>query len=130
MEGFLEIFEHHKKDLQDIFGQFKEYKSFKEIIMLEYERWLKTDDSQKTKLEKLLKKNKALTIDDWILAMTSYGIPADAISAICNQPIPGNLYYEIATRAERITKAADMVLYNTVHLKETENLYYKDHKQS
>jgi len=28
MEGFLKIFECHKKDLEGIFGKFKEYKSF------------------------------------------------------------------------------------------------------
>jgi len=32
MEGFLEIFEHHKKDLEGVFGKFPEYKSFSEII--------------------------------------------------------------------------------------------------
>lgn len=62
------------------------------------------------------------------MAMQTYGIPADAISAISGQPVPPNLYIEIATRAERITKAAEVVLYSTVHLPETENLYYKDHK--
>ncbi len=29
---------------------------------------------------------------------------------------------------ERITKAAEVVLYSTTHLKETENLYYENHR--
>lgn len=39
MEGFLEIFEQHKLDLEGIFGKFADYKSFGEIINVEYERW-------------------------------------------------------------------------------------------
>jgi hypothetical protein len=30
--------------------------------------------------------------------MQSWGIPADSIAEISKQPIPGNLYYEIAQR--------------------------------
>jgi alanyl-tRNA synthetase len=39
---------------------------------------------QRKNLEKLLKqrKNGILTIDDWIIAMQSWGIPADSISEI------------------------------------------------
>jgi alanyl-tRNA synthetase len=44
-------------------------------------------------------------------------------------PIPGNLYYEIATRQERVGKKAETILYSTVHLPETENLYYADSHQ-
>jgi alanyl-tRNA synthetase len=43
--------------------------------------------------------------------------------------VPGNLYYEIAQRQERIAKAPELILYNTLHLPETMNLYYLDHHQ-
>lgn len=36
MDGFIEIFEHHKRDLEGIYGKFPEYKSFREIIEVEY----------------------------------------------------------------------------------------------
>jgi alanyl-tRNA synthetase len=100
MEGLLSIFENHKVDLEGIYGKFPEYKSFGEIIRVEYERWLTTDDAQSLNLDKLLKKKKdgKLSIDDWIMAMQSWGISADKISEVSKQPIPGNLYYEIATR--------------------------------
>ena len=49
-----------------------------------------------------------MTIDDWILAMQSYGIPADAIAQISGQPVPGNLYYEIAVRVEREQRVAEV----------------------
>jgi len=39
-----------------------------------------------------------LSIDDWIIAITSWGIPADAVAIVSKQPVPGNLYYEIANR--------------------------------
>ena len=45
MDGFIEIFEHHKRDLEGIYGQFPEYKSFRSIIEVEYERWLHTDEA-------------------------------------------------------------------------------------
>jgi alanyl-tRNA synthetase len=124
MKDFIELFDYHKKDLGELYGAFPEYKSFSSIIEMEYDRWISTDAQQKTQLEKKLKKNPKLNIDDWIIAMTSWGIPADAIAQISGQPVPGNLYYEIAQRQERITKANEVILYNTTHLPETENLSY------
>jgi alanyl-tRNA synthetase len=44
MDGFLEIFEAHKIDLEGIYGKFPEYRSFGEIIKVEYDRWIHTDD--------------------------------------------------------------------------------------
>eukprot|EP01017_Pseudomicrothorax_dubius_P013138 TRINITY_DN1567_c0_g2_i3.p1 TRINITY_DN1567_c0_g2~~TRINITY_DN1567_c0_g2_i3.p1 ORF type:complete len:972 (-),score=341.83 TRINITY_DN1567_c0_g2_i3:72-2987(-) len=127
-EGFMEIFDHHKKDLEEIYGVFPEYKSFASIIRLEYDKWLQTDKTQRQKLEKLLKKAAVMSIDDWILAMTSWGIPADAIAQISGQQVPGNLYYEIAVRQERVCKAAEVILYNTTHLQETVSIYFDDHR--
>mmetsp|Transcript_3326 Transcript_3326/g.2284 ORF Transcript_3326/g.2284 Transcript_3326/m.2284 type:complete len:97 (+) Transcript_3326:1091-1381(+) len=43
MEGFLKLFEFHKEDLRGIYGQFDPYKSFGEIIKVEYNRWKNTD---------------------------------------------------------------------------------------
>ena len=129
MEGFLEIFEHHKKDLEGIYGKFPEYKSFAEIIKVEYDRWRFSDEESVKKLEKIIKQRKGkLTLDDWIVCMQSHGIPADLISEIVKAPVPQTLYYEIAMRQERTAKATETILYDTTHLKETDNLFYKDHK--
>ncbi|CAI2379686.1 unnamed protein product [Moneuplotes crassus] len=128
MKGLLELFEYHKKDLEGIFGEFKEYKSFDEIIEVEYDRWSNTDEAMQANLKKLLKKKKnQLTLDDWDLCMSSYGIPADTISKISGLEIPTNLYYFIADKKERLTKAAPVILYDTSHLEETKNLYYQNH---
>ena len=54
MDGFIQIFEMHKEDLRGIYGQFPEYKSFREIIEVEYNRWLHTDEAQTVQLKKLL----------------------------------------------------------------------------
>ena len=105
IDGLLELFSYQEKDLEELYGKFDEYKSFNDIIKIEYQRWLSTDVEQQKKLIKLVEKNKGkLSIDDWILVMQSWGIPADAVSEITKLPIPGNLYYEIATRAEKIHK--------------------------
>ena len=70
MEGYLEIFEKHKLDLEGIYGAFPEYKSFNHIIQVEYDRYMNTDKEQVQKLEKLIKqRKKGLTMDDWITAM-------------------------------------------------------------
>jgi len=63
-----------------IYGEFGEYKSFAEIINVEYNRWNVTDVGIIQKVERLLKKSKKLTIDDWILAITSYGISPEKLS--------------------------------------------------
>lgn len=141
IQGFLEIFKYEKLDINELYGEFPEYKSFDEIIKMEYERWSITDVSQKQKLERVIKKNKEskeskdkktqelLSIDDWILAITTYGIPAETISEISGLPIPGNLYYEIAYRQEIVAKVTETILYQTTHIPETDSLYFKDHKK-
>lgn len=55
MEDFYKIFDYHKKDLHGIYGDFSEYKSFNDIIKVEFDRWRETDEAQKKNLEKLLK---------------------------------------------------------------------------
>lgn len=63
------------------------------------------------------------------MVITSWGISADKIAEISKLPIPGNLYYEIAMKAERTAKATEKILYNTLHLPETGNLYYADSRR-
>ena len=43
MDGYLKIFDMHKKDLEGIYGKFPEYKSFDKIIQVEYDRYMNTD---------------------------------------------------------------------------------------
>jgi len=117
MEGFLEIFENHKKDLEGIYGTFPEYKSFGEIMQVEYDRWKFSDEDSVKKLDKVIKQKKGkLSIDDWINSMQSFGISPDKIAEVTKLPIPGNLYYEIALRQERTAKKAEVILYNTSHV--------------
>ena len=125
-EGFIEIFEQHKLDMEGVFGKFPEYKSFSEIMQVEYDRWMFSDEDSVKKLDKIIKQKKGkLSIDDWISSMESFGISPDKISDVTKIPIPSNLYYEIALRQERTAKKTEVILYNTSHLKETDNLYYK-----
>lgn len=97
MEGLLGIFSQHQVDLASIYGPFKEYPSFDEIIKVEYDRWMTTDEKQKEKLLKLLQQKQGqLSIDDWIVAMTSWGIPVDTIEQISGILKPDKIYYIIA----------------------------------
>jgi alanyl-tRNA synthetase len=131
MEGLMKLFEMHRLKLGKLYGPFPENKSFPKVIQVEYDRWLTTDEAQTANLNKLLKKSKGvLTLDDWIVAVTSWGIPADKVAVLTKLPIPPNLYYEIARRQETTAKAAEEILYDTTHLPETENLYYKDHRMT
>jgi len=132
MDGLFELFEMHKKDLAEIYGPFKEYKSFRPIIELEYERWKTTDAAQADKLAKLMKKkgkDAQLSIDDWITCVSAWGIPADQVAKISGQPVPLNLYYTIASLQEKMVRATPAQLYATAHLPETNSLYYANHKQ-
>lgn len=69
-----------------------------------------------------------MSIDDWIIAVTSWGISPDIVQQFTNQQVPGNLYYEIANRQEQVAKAAEVQLYDTTHLTETESTYYNSHE--
>jgi alanyl-tRNA synthetase len=97
-------------------------------MKVEYERWQYSDEDSVKKLNKIIQTKKGkLDINDWIVAMQSFGIAPDKIAEVTGQAIPGNLYYEIALRQERTAKKAEVILYNTTHLPETENIYYDDH---
>ena len=69
-------------------------------------------------------------MDDWITAMQSWGIPADKIAELSGSPIPGDLYYEISVRQERVAKAPEQILYNTSDIQETINMYFEDGRLS
>ena len=101
IEGLLECIQYHKPDMEGIFGEFREYKSFDQIVRIEWDRYQHTDTEQTKTLQRLIKQRKGqLSTDDFILAMQSWGIPADKISAIAKQEIPVDLYYKIAEMAE------------------------------
>lgn len=124
----MKLFDLTKKDLETLYGAFNEYKSFESIIKLEYEKYLNTDGVQKQKLEKLTKGKKKMAVDDWIVAVTSWGISPDVISQVTGQPAPGNLYYEIAIRQEQVAKVAEAIHYDTAHFPETDCTYYNSHE--
>lgn len=126
-EDYLQIFEYHQRDMEPLYGRFTPYSSFNEIMTLEHKRWSTTDEIQKSKLKKLLTKKKGqLTLEDWFTAVTSWGLPADTIAELSQQPMPDKLYYYISEAQERVVKATEQILYDTSHLPETVCLYF-DH---
>lgn len=129
LDGFLEIFEHQRKDLEELYGKSKPFPSFEEIIKYEYERWSSTDVIQKNKLERMLKKKNELTLKDWAELVKGYGVPLDTISKMSGQPIPNDIYNYIATLNPESSKAPEIDPYNTTHLPETNLLSYKSQNQ-
>eukprot|EP00753_Platysulcus_tardus_P010643 PLAT2927.1.p2 GENE.PLAT2927.1~~PLAT2927.1.p2 ORF type:complete len:1002 (+),score=576.26 PLAT2927.1:76-3006(+) len=128
MDGLMELFEAHKLDLAEIYGPFAEYKSFRPIIEIEYERWCNTDALARDKLKRVMKKSGGtLTLADWILCVRSFGLPVDRIAEVSGQKPPETLYYEIALLQERTARAVPTVLYSTAHLPATDNIYFDDH---
>lgn len=129
IDGLMKLFDLHRFKLGKLYGTFPEHKSCRKIIEVEYERWKSTDEVQKESLKKLFKKNNGvLSLNDWIIAVTSWGIPADRVAQITEKPIPPDLYYAIAAIQDHQVKVAEEILYDTAHIPETENLYYKDHR--
>ncbi len=49
---------------------------------MEYEKWSNTDAAQKQKLERLFQKTGKLSLNDWMVAIESWGMPPDTISEI------------------------------------------------
>lgn len=122
MSGLLELFERHKEDLKGIYGPFPSYPSFSSIVEMEYERWVHTDAEQGSKLQKLLKKRGGqLRLEDWIVAVTSWGVPVDAIASLAQQEPPGNLYYAIAELQER--QVTPVLAYPNTQFPPTSSLY-------
>ncbi|BFU25373.1 alanine--tRNA ligase, putative [Entamoeba histolytica HM-1:IMSS-B] len=127
MDGLMELFECHKKDLEKIYGKFDEYKSFRKIIEMEYQRWCTTDIESQQKVQTLLKKKKGvLTVDDWIFAMKSYGLSPDKINEISKLPIPDNLYTKLAELEDQRVKMLPTELYETADIPETKELFYEN----
>lgn len=47
IDDFLKLFIHQREDLKELFGEFPPYKSFNDIIKMEYTRWMSTDVAMK-----------------------------------------------------------------------------------
>lgn len=129
LEGFLELFKCHQKDLANIYGEFPPYSSFPAIIEREYSLYKHHDVEQRKVLERFIQKKKGapLTLDDWILCITSYGIPADLIQNSTGQEPPLDLWYQIDYRSQQVMRAAAPILYSTAHLPPTVSLYDDEH---
>jgi hypothetical protein len=61
------------------------------------------------------------------MCIQSYGIPPEKISQISGIEVPGDLFAYIALLEEKQPKKSEVVLYSTVHLPETRNMYYENH---
>ncbi|KAL7712647.1 Alanine--tRNA ligase [Entamoeba marina] len=126
MDGLMKIFDLHKKDLELIYGEFDEYKSFRSIIEMEYQRWKATDLESEQKIKQLLKKKKGvLNVNDWIVAMKSYGVSPDKIAEVSKLEVPDNLYIKLSELEDQREKLLPTELYETADFIETKELFYE-----
>ena len=125
MEGLKKLFELHRKQLAGICGSFDDNNSLDKIIETEYDRWLTSDEQQKKQITKLIKKTKSkLSIEDWILAVSSWGVSADRISELSGQMIPSNLYQKISEKKDPI-KPNNPLFQAKIDWPETKILFYE-----
>ena len=132
LEALFEICTAIRMDLEDLHGEgkFPEHPSFREIMDVEYKRWKTTDVESKKKIEALFSKKtksgKAIDIDDWIVAITSYGVDPETVSEVIGQPVPDMLFATIAEREEKSAKLASAPLYDHNEFLPTLSLAYED----
>lgn len=129
MEGFLKLFEMHQIDLEKLYGPFPEYKSFGSIIQIEFDKWDSTDKAQQKKIVDIFNKKKTLTLNDWIVAIESWGMSPDSIAEATGLLQPDNLYNEMELRKMKFTKPPEQILYQTANIQETTNLFYEQQKK-
>ena len=91
---------------------------------VEYDRWKTSEVESERKMQKFLKKKKGvLDVDDWIMAMESYGIPAERIAEITEKPIPSNLNERFELKRLSTGRKLKDELYKVGHYPDTKVLY-------
>ncbi|KAL0229811.1 hypothetical protein PCE1_003375 [Barthelona sp. PCE] len=129
-DGIMHIFELHKKQLEPLYGKFADFSSLEGIIRSEFDKYENSTVEVTKKLKQLMKKKKdGLSLNDWIILVSSHGLPADKIAEVLGEPIPGNLYYEIATLDEKTSAKQILQLYDTVKIPATRELYKENERQ-
>lgn len=124
LEGLKELLDLHREQLTKIYGEFNENSSINKIVETEYGRWLSTEEQHKKQMVKLLKKGK-LTVADWTLAVSSWGMSPEKITQATNQTPPANLY-QLISETKNDKKTLKQPLNISKNYPETKILYYKD----
>eukprot|EP00477_Mikrocytos_mackini_P000567 GAHX01000605.1.p1 GENE.GAHX01000605.1~~GAHX01000605.1.p1 ORF type:complete len:992 (-),score=193.88 GAHX01000605.1:1573-4548(-) len=103
----MEIFRAVIVDLKGILNDISIEDEYQHILDIEYQRWAVTDVKQTAQLKKF--KNKKLSMEDWVVAVSSWGISPDKIAQATNQSVPPNLYLEISEASEKTAKQAKVL---------------------
>ena len=126
LQTLMALFDAHREDLAEIYGPpGPKYTSFPEIISVEYERWKTTDEKASKLVEQYTKRKKGaeLTVDDWVVMHKSYGISPDKLVELLKRPLPDNFFSRLAEMEDQKVRAPPQVLYDTVLLDPTEELF-------
>ena len=128
LEGLEEIFNLHRSQLRSICGSFDNNSSLNKIVEIEYNRWLSTKEQHNKQIAKLQHKAK-LSASDWVIAVSSWGIPPERITQVTGQVAPANLY-QLISESKNDKKPAKHILKANLDLPETQALFYEDSELS
>ncbi|KAH3764451.1 alanine--tRNA ligase [Pelomyxa schiedti] len=126
MKGLLALFQKHREELAALYGPFPEYKSFGDIIEVEYNRWKNTDAKAHQQLAAYLKKRKTITVEDWICCIRNFGASPDKIAEYLKTPPPDNLYTKMSEQDENKVRPPPQQLYDAADLPATEEIFYSN----
>ncbi|OHS94213.1 alanyl-tRNA synthetase family protein [Tritrichomonas foetus] len=124
VKGIIDVFKMHVDGLHGFIKEFKNFKCLETVIELEYQRWEGGKADANRKLQAILKKNgNKLTIDDWILAIGTYGLDPGEIHEISGIPVPDDLWLKFDEYRFRTMKFLKPPEYNLAQLEPTVELF-------
>ncbi|KAH0792553.1 alanyl-tRNA synthetase [Histomonas meleagridis] len=126
VEGIIGLFKSHINGLKGFVPEFKNIRCLETVIKLEYERWTTGKVKSISMLKSLIDKkkgDKTLTINDWILAIESYGLDPAEISEFSGQQAPDDLWLKFDEHRIRTGKMLQQSQYDVSNLPATKELY-------
>lgn len=122
-EGLLRLFELHAADLGEIYAESDLPPSLAEILRLEVQRWRASEESQKARLAKLAARGRPASLEEWAVAVGSWGLPAESVARTLNQSPPERLFSHLAESRERKVEATPPPPSALASVPETRMLY-------
>lgn len=126
IDGIIGLFKSHIKGLKKFVPEFKNIRCLETVIKLEYEKWETGKQDSIRSLNNLLSKkkgDKTLTIDEWIMAIESYGLTDIEISKVSGQPIPDDLGLKIDENKYRLRRLLEQSKYDVTGIPDTKEIF-------
>lgn len=125
VEGIIALFTSHIEGLKGFVPEFKNIRCLHTVIALEYKRWTEGKTKSISALKSLMtkKKNAPLAIDDWIMAMESYGLDPGEITEITGLEPPADLWLKFDEHRIRTLKLLQGPEFDVSGIPVTEELF-------